>query len=206
MRRVISAVWRYPWVRWVRSDPRLRAAPRVFTVRNANARQVFIGPLWLSWPMPYCREFLECTARSAPWLLPKKSGIRAALGLSVLVALLTATIAEAQVINPTRVEFTVSADHNVTVLGQAAVTRYDLRVFLPGATAPVTTADLAKPTAVDGATVSVDRQAVFVALPLGEYVARVAAVGPGGEGVSEATAPFGRLSAPAAPANAGVAR
>jgi len=129
--------------------------------------------------------------------------------LIVLVALLTATIGAAevgaQVINPTRVEFMVSADHNVTVLGQAAVTRYDLRVFLPGATAPVTTADLAKPTAVDGATVSVDRQAVFVALPLGEYVARVAAIGPGGEGVSDATAPFGRLSGPRAPSTVVVA-
>ena len=125
----------------------------------------------------------------------------------VLVALLTATIgAEAQVINPRVVEFDVSADHSRTVLGQPAVTRYELRVYAEGASAPITTADLGKPTPAAGTRVSLDQSAVFAAVPLGAYVARVAAIGPGGEGVSDATAPFGRLSAPAAPANAGVAR
>lgn len=124
--------------------------------------------------------------------------------VSCLLASLALTVAAsaevgAQVINPTRVEFTVSADHNATVLGQPAVTRYDLRVYLPGAAQPMTTADLGKPVAADGATVSIERQAVFVALPLGEYVARVAAVGPGGEGVSDPTVPFGRITAPSAP-------
>lgn len=125
------------------------------------------------------------------------------LALCMVATALLATAAAgevgAQVINPTRVEFTVSADHNATVLGQPAVSRYDLRIYLPGAAQPMTTADLAKPVAADGATVSIERQAVFVALPLGEYVGRVVAVGPGGEGVSDPTAPFGRITAPTAP-------
>ena len=126
------------------------------------------------------------------------------IGASLILA--CAATAEAQVINPRVVEFDVSADHNRTVLGQPAVTRYELRVYAEGASAPITTADLGKPTPAAGTRVSLDQSAVFAAVPLGAYVARVAAIGPGGEGVSDATAPFGRLSAPAAPANAGVAR
>lgn len=118
--------------------------------------------------------------------------------------------AEAQtlVINPTRVSFTVSADHNrtLTLAGDsiALVTRYELEVYLPGATQPMTTSDLGKPSAADGADVSLDRAAVFVALPVGAYEGAVAAIGPGGIGRSARTPPFGRLTAPAPPPAASV--
>ena len=108
--------------------------------------------------------------------------------------------ADAQVVNPTAVEFTVSLDHSATVLGQAAVTRYELRIYAVGAPMPVTTFDLGKPTPATGQTVTVTNAAIFTPLAVGEYVARVVAIGPGGEGASEATSPFGRLTAPRPPA------
>lgn len=128
----------------------------------------------------------------------------------VIGASLAPAAAEAQtlVINPTRVAFTVSADHNRTVTLAndtiPLVTRYELEVYLPGAAQPVTTADLGKPTAADNAEVVIDKAAIFVALPPGAYEGVVAALGPGGIGRSARTPPFGRLTAPAPPPAASV--
>ena len=128
------------------------------------------------------------------------------LVLALLLVLCCAGFAEAQttpVFNPRYVSFDPSADHSTTVtVGTTTVpvvTRYELRIYAEGATVPVTTSDLGKPTA-NGTTgrIEVDRQDVFVAIPVGAYVARVAAIGPGGEGVSLPTDPFGRVSAPSA--------
>lgn len=122
------------------------------------------------------------------------------LVLALLLGLIGAVDrASAQVVNPTAVEFTVSLDHSATVLGQAAVTRYELRIYALGAPSPVTTFDLGKPTPV-GQTATVRNAAIFTPLSTGEYTARVAAIGPGGEGVSDQTVPFGRLVAPKPPA------
>lgn len=118
--RLVAAVMRFPWVRWCALDRRARS-PRVFTVRTANAWQAFIGPVVLMLPMPYSRVFLDGTARSAPWLLPKQSGIRAALGLTALLAL-TPVPVSAQVIAGSQLYF----DH--TAEEQAAVERYQLCV------------------------------------------------------------------------------
>ena len=66
-------------------------------------------------------------------------------------------------------------------------TRYDLQVFLQGATQPVTTASLGKPApAVDGK-IRVDFSTILVGWPLasGTYEARVSAVGPTGAGLSD---------------------
>lgn len=121
------------------------------------------------------------------------------LVLAVLLSILVGVDrAEAQVINPTTVEFDVSADHNVTVLGVPAVSKYELRIFAAGASAPTTTFDLGKPTPV-GIRARVQNPAIFTPLAMGDYVARVVAVGPGGDGVSEPTLPFGRLVTPAKP-------
>lgn len=128
----------------------------------------------------------------------------------VIGASLAPAAAEAQtlVINPTRVAFTVSADHNRTVTLAndtiPLVTRYELEVYLPGAAQPMTTADLGKPSAADNAEVVLDKGAVFVALPPGAYEGAVAALGPGGIGRSARTPPFGRLTAPAPPPAASV--
>lgn len=120
------------------------------------------------------------------------------LGLLAVVTLFAASTADAQVLNPTTVEFQVSPDHNVTVLGTAVVTSYEMRIFAEGATAPMTTATLGKPTAANDATVSINKAEVLAAIPVGSYFAKVAAIGPGGEGVSDPSNPFGRLSSPRA--------
>lgn len=112
--------------------------------------------------------------------------------------------AEAQVINPTGVEFDVSADHATTVVGVPAVTRYELRIFLSAASpTPVSTFDLGKPTPV-GTKATVTNVAMFTPLVTGGYVARVVAIGPGGEGVSDPTVPFGKMLAPAKPTALGI--
>ena len=124
----------------------------------------------------------------------------------VLLALLTATPVRAQsapVFNPRFVTFQPSSDHNTTItVGTVTVpvlTTYQLRVYATGASEPVTTADLGKPTP-NGTTgqIEVDKREVFLAIPTGSYTAKVAAVGPGGEGGSLPTDPFGRVSAPSA--------
>lgn len=134
--------------------------------------------------------------------------VGACLLLALLMAVCCPAMAHAQsgvVINPNKVSFEVSADHNRSVYGTPAVTTYDLRIFAKGAAAPVTSSDLGKPAAPDGGRVEFDRATVFAAVPIGEYEARVAAVGPGGEGVTPPV-PFGRLLAPGVPPNFGLGR
>lgn len=77
--RVLRALWRYHWIRWWPRRPNL--GPWFFTCRMANARSWHFGALVITIPLPWSRVFLEGTALSAPWMLPKRSGIRTALGL-----------------------------------------------------------------------------------------------------------------------------
>jgi lysozyme family protein len=85
--------------------------------------------------------------------------------------------------NPRIVEFDTSADHAVIEFGVPVVARYELRLYAPGASAPITVSDLGKPAA---GRVSFDRASVFALVPaVGDYEARVVAIGPGGEGPSE---------------------
>jgi hypothetical protein len=104
----------------------------------------------------------------------------------VLLGSAAPAVAQSVVLNPRQVVFTASPDHNTLVGGQPLVVRYDLRHFLVGASSPVTTQDIGKPTP-DGSSQCV---ASITALPLSttaQYVAKVAAVGPSGEGVSAAS-------------------
>lgn len=121
------------------------------------------------------------------------------------VFVLVAVAASAQtVINPTRVEFTPSADHSVVFEGQPIVTGYQLQFFASGATDPTTTVDLGKPAPVDG---KISLPVDFAAVPIGQvYTAKVAAYGPGGAAASEPSNPFGRLGPPAAPTAVTLAR
>ena len=123
-------------------------------------------------------------------------------GLLLLVCCLLALPAQAQVAtNPTTVEFTASTDHNALGLDGVTpiVTRYDLRIFLEGATLPFSTADLGKPTPGPANLISVTNPSWFISLGMNvRHFARVAAVGPTGEGVSEASNPFGRVGPPVA--------
>lgn len=126
--------------------------------------------------------------------------------LLALVGAVDRAEAQTQVINPTGVEFDVSADHNTVVLGVPAVTKYELRIFLSATSpTPVSTFDLGKPAPV-GTKASVTNVAMFTPLQTGGYVARVVAIGPGGEGVSDPTDPFGKMGAPAKPTAPGVIR
>ena len=114
--------------------------------------------------------------------------------LFLLCALSSLTAAgQTTVVNPKVVEFDPSADHaTLTAEGHALVTRYDLQIFLPGATQPISTASLGKPAADADGKIRVDFSTVLVGWPPanGTYEARVAAVGPTGSGQSDPSNPF----------------
>jgi regulation of enolase protein 1 (concanavalin A-like superfamily) len=79
---------------------------------------------------------------------------------------------------PRLASFTASADHATNV------TRYLFQVFAGGANpataVPIVSSDLGKPTPDSTRTITVDRSALFSALAVGNYVATVTAIGPGG--------------------------
>ena len=114
--------------------------------------------------------------------------------------LLFASVANAQLVtNPRTVQFTPSADHSaVTENGSQAVDRYELRIFFRGAAAPLTSVDLGKPTPDASNTIRLEPP-VLIGLPFGSYIARVAAIGAGGEGVSDPSNPFDSILAPGVP-------
>jgi len=121
------------------------------------------------------------------------------------MALAWAATASAQVVNPRTLEFIASVDHDVTQSGQALVTTYEARWYATGATAPLSVTFLGKPTPEPTSRrIIVDVAATILAIPIGTgYVCRVAAIGPGGEGVSDPSAPFGvAVRSPAGPTNA----
>lgn len=122
-------------------------------------------------------------------------------GLLALVLLVTLpALAGAQTtLNPTTVEFVPSADHDRLGLdGQPMVTRYELRIFAQGATVPRVTQDIGKPTPVAGK-IAVTNPGYFLTLITNTlYTAKVVAIGPSGEAVSEDSNPFGNQGPPAA--------
>jgi len=86
----------------------------------------------------------------------------------VMVAAFTAGSASAQVLtNPTKVEYVISADH-------ATLTKYTIGFFLPGATDPVQSADLAV-MAPDGMQ-KVEQAINSVPLGYATYTAKIRAV------------------------------
>ena len=108
-------------------------------------------------------------------------------GWIVAGLLLFAAGASAQtVLNPTTVTFTPSTDHAVTVGGVPLVAKYELRHYLVGATSPVQTQDLGKPTPVSGVI--------------------SAAVGPTGVGESAASNHYFFAGPPATPASVSVSK
>jgi hypothetical protein len=116
-----------------------------------------------------------------------------------LACLLVASMAQAQVVtNPRTVEFTVQAPD------YASTSSYELRHFLVGATAPVQTQDLGKPTPDGTGKIS----AAITALPISltnQYYAKVAALSPAGEGVSAASPQtYFFVSLPAGPTNVNI--
>lgn len=135
---------------------------------------------------------------------------RTFLALALLVFAPVVAQAQTLALNPSIVEFNASADHDATNLdGTPILDHYDLRIYLEGASQPFQApTSLGKPTPVAGK-ITITNSALFAALATGlRYVARVGAVGPTGEGVSDPSNPFGvpRTTPPTSPAQPPVIR
>jgi hypothetical protein len=110
-------------------------------------------------------------------------GVRAVVydssGASASSATVTVNVSAPPSAGPTGVVFAASADHS------SNVTSYSLAVFPQGAdpatATPVATSDLGKPTPAANNDITVDRASFFAALPSGNYIATVSAIGPGGQ-------------------------
>jgi hypothetical protein len=121
-----------------------------------------------------------------------------------LAFLMCASVLYAQTaVNPTLVQFSVSPDDTAinALTGQPIVTRYELRVYLPTIlTTIVITQDLGKPTPISGTdTVNLGTTLIAALVKNTAYVAKVAAIGVTGEGVSDISNPFGYAAAPVKP-------
>jgi hypothetical protein len=103
--------------------------------------------------------------------------------------------------NPTTVQFVASLDHNTEFGGAPILTRYDLRIYLQGATAPIANYDVGKPMPDANNQIVVVNPSWFIGLAMNIlHVARVASVGPAGEAASDPSNPFGNAAIPRAPA------
>ena len=107
-------------------------------------------------------------------------------GASATSAAVTVTVSTTSSSAPTTVVFTASTDH------ASNVSSYLLKVFTQGANpntaTPVATSDLGKPAPAGNNDITVDRASFFAALPSGNYIATVTAIGPGGQTPSTSTA------------------
>ena len=87
---------------------------------------------------------------------------------------------------PTGVAFTASTDHDTNV------TSYVLKIYAAGANpataTPLATSDLGKPAPAANGDIAVDRASLFSALAVGNYLATVTAIGPGGQSQSTSIA------------------
>lgn len=131
-----------------------------------------------------------------------------AIVLSVSFLIVFALSVSAQtIVNPVRVEFTASADHAATSIdGSPLVTKYEMRIFLEAGTTVLFVTDLGKPTPVANV-ISVTNAVWFSGLtPNTKYVAKVAAIGASGEGVSDPSNPFGNVPPPLKPTAVSVKR
>jgi hypothetical protein len=95
--------------------------------------------------------------------------------------------------DPTAVEFTASSDHDALGSnGQPLVFRYELLLYAAGSSSPTTVASLGKPSPDDGGSIRIALASIFSPMPAGGiiYEARIAAVGPGGSGISDPSNSF----------------
>lgn len=111
----------------------------------------------------------------------------------------TSAIAQT-VLNPTRVEFTPSADHAIVIDGVALVESYEFRFYLAGASSPIQVVNIGKPTpsAQNVCSAAIPARPFS---PTTQYVGRVAALGPTGVGESTNSNPFYFVGLPGSPAN-----
>ena len=125
--------------------------------------------------------------RSSAWL-----GLTALLATVFTLAL--AATPQAQVVSDPRVaEFSPSPDHwDVLDSGQPAVLRYELGMYMIGASAPFATIDVGKPSPDADGKIRYDFASGVAGWPVsgGTFEARVSAVGPEGAALSEPSNPF----------------
>ena len=118
--------------------------------------------------------------------------LAALLGITLTLAFAPAV--SAQVVSDPRIaEFDPSPDHwDVLASGQPAVVRYELGMYMVGASAPFTTVDLGKPSPDPDGKIRHDFSSAVTGWPLpgGNYEARVSAVGPEGVALSDPSNPF----------------
>jgi len=116
------------------------------------------------------------------------------VGLGLAFSLACASSLYAQVtVDPRIAEFSPSADHwQVLSDGLSAVSHYDLRFYLVGASTPLATINIGKPSPDADGKIRFDfaTEAAAWSLPGYSYEARISAVGPQGEGVSDASNRF----------------
>ena len=137
--------------------------------------------------------------RKSAFMMPSRTLFRPARLSSMPLLVATCCLAfaatlHAQVLSDPRVaEFDPSPDHwTVLDSGRPAVERYELGIFILGASAPFWTADMGKlPPEADGK-IRFNFAAAVTGMPLpgGNYEARVSAVGPDGAAMSDASNPF----------------
>jgi hypothetical protein len=110
-------------------------------------------------------------------------------------------------VNPTTIEFTPSVDHAVAENGQSVVGSYLVELYTPTGTQAVASRDIGKPTPANNLITYTQLKTMYATLPVGNYVAKVAAVGPGGTTFGSASSPFSvTLRAPAAPPGSPIIR
>lgn len=116
--------------------------------------------------------------------------------LTLVVFTLFTVSASAQTLNPTRVEFTASPDHAVTLGSQPVVTKYELLTVRQSDTGTIlSVTDIGKPTPV----ANVINVPVPGSLPNNTLLQiAVRTVGPGGATTSVLSDPFSVVAAPAA--------
>lgn len=116
------------------------------------------------------------------------------LVVSVILAFLitpTNSYAQTTISNPSTVTFTKSADHDVLTNGSAVVSNYEVRLYQKDTTTWVNSLSIGKPVPDATGTITfASLQTVYTAAPLGDYVVRIAAVGPGGAAESLPSDPF----------------
>ena len=125
-------------------------------------------------------------------------GLTALLGQAFIRAC-AATLSAQVVSNPRVAEFDPSADHwQLLDGGESAVLKYELEVYLVGASAPFATLDMGKPSPDADGKIRYDFASSVVGWPLpgGEYQALVRVVGPEGSAVSEPSNSFTFSTAP----------
>ena len=129
-----------------------------------------------------------------PFTEPRRALSMLRLALGAVLTLAIAATANAQVVTDPRIaEFDPSPDHwQMLESGEPAVVRYELGMYLVGASAPLATVDMGKPSPGGDGKIRYDFASRVAGWPLTGtyYEARVSAVGPEGAALSDASNSF----------------